>query len=155
MPGPLCFIPYINKELLFVTAVLIRYGEFLAAFCSTWCKYSAAIGWGHSLTETVLVLSLPVGRLKCSFHRYVFLLFSVLFWESEGKGSFFFLNMQIASLFLSKVLSICLIALLLQSGKYFINYRTNRHLWFFVKTSRLAPASTWRASSISALISFM
>jgi len=35
MPGPLCFIPYINKELLFVTAVLIRYGEFLAAFCST------------------------------------------------------------------------------------------------------------------------
>ena len=63
----------------------------------------------------MLVLSLPVGRLKCSFHRYIFLLFSVLFRKSEGKGSFFFHNMQIALLFLSKVLSICHIALLLQN----------------------------------------
>ena len=58
---------------------------------------------------------IPVRRLKCSFHRYIFLLFFCLIRKSEGKGSFFFHNMQIASLFLSKVLSICVIALLLQN----------------------------------------
>ena len=80
------------------------------------------------------VKQVPCGRLlrpfshgnrACSFSScwkaemffsslYIFIVFC-LFWESEGKGSFFFHNMQIASLFLSKVLSICLITLLLQN----------------------------------------
>ena len=41
------------------------------------------------------------------------------FRESEGKGSLFFLNMQISFLFLSKVLSICVITLLLQNRKQY------------------------------------
>ena len=48
--------------------VFVRNGEFLSALSATCSQYSTAIGGSHSLTETVLVSSLSVRGLECSFH---------------------------------------------------------------------------------------
>ena len=54
--------------------VLVRNGEFLSALGATCSQYSATIGGSHSLTETVLVFSLSVRGLKCSFHLRIYVL---------------------------------------------------------------------------------
>ena len=54
--------------------VLVRNGEFLSALSATCGQYSATIGGSHSLTETVLVFSLSVRGLKCSFHLRIYVL---------------------------------------------------------------------------------
>ena len=47
---------------------LVRNGQFLATLGATGSEHAAAIGCQHTFTETVLVLSLAVVGLKCSFH---------------------------------------------------------------------------------------
>ncbi len=54
--------------------LLVRNGQLLAALGATRCQYAAAIGSGHSLTETVLVVTATVVGLKCSFHIFMFFL---------------------------------------------------------------------------------
>ena len=56
---------------------LVRNGQLLAALCTTCCQYLTTVSGCHSLTETVLVDSLPARRLECSFHRHnsIFLYF--------------------------------------------------------------------------------
>ena len=115
--------PGINSGLIFfypnndITSCFRSTRRILSVSCGPW----------------LYVMQVPCGRLlwpffhgnrACSFSScwkagmffsslYIFIV-SVLIRESEGKGSLFFPNMQIASLFLSKVLSICPITLLLQ-----------------------------------------
>ena len=60
-----------NKYLLAVT--LVRNGEFLATLGAAGSEHAAAIGCQHTFTETVLILSLAVVGLECSFHRYIYL----------------------------------------------------------------------------------
>lgn len=50
-------------------------GEVLAAFGAATGKHLAAVGCRHALAEAVLVNSLAVGRLECSFHRCISLFF--------------------------------------------------------------------------------
>ena len=53
-------------------AEVVAYGEVHAAFGATTGKNLAAVGSRHSFTETVLVNSLAIRGLECSFHcRYV------------------------------------------------------------------------------------
>lgn len=59
-----------------LAAEMVRHGKALAAFCATTGQHLAAVGGCHSFTETVLVHSLAVGGLKCSFHRDLFSLFT-------------------------------------------------------------------------------
>src|SRR5262245_36832198 len=56
------------SELLLFEGFLVRNGQFLAAFFSAVGKHPAAVGRGHTLTETVFVLSFSVRRLECTFH---------------------------------------------------------------------------------------
>ena len=46
----------------------VRHGELLATLCTTGSQYAATISRLHALTETMLVVSLSVVRLECSFH---------------------------------------------------------------------------------------
>ena len=48
--------------------LLVRNCQFLTTFRATGRQYATTIGRCHSLTETVLVLSLSAGRLICTFH---------------------------------------------------------------------------------------
>ena len=55
--------------------LFVRNGQLFATLSATACQYTATIGSGHSLTETVLVVAATVVRLKCSFHDlYIVLL---------------------------------------------------------------------------------
>lgn len=62
--------------------VLVRNGELLSSLGAACCQHSAAIGCSHSFTESVLVLSLSVRGLECSFHLFIF--FTLLFAENQG-----------------------------------------------------------------------
>lgn len=46
----------------------VRNGQLFATFCTTSCQYATAIGSKHTLTETMLVVSLTIVGLECSFH---------------------------------------------------------------------------------------
>ena len=60
-------------RLRFHAIILVGNGQLLAALGTTGSQYTTAIGSGHSLTETVLVSSLSVRGLECSFHcSYLF-----------------------------------------------------------------------------------
>ena len=66
-------------QLLLLSVVFVRNGQLCTSLCATSCQYATAILCSHSLTETVLVLSLSVRGLECSFHRLIFLyVFSLL-----------------------------------------------------------------------------
>ena len=56
-------------------------GQLLATLCAACSQYAATVSRLHALTETMLVVSLSVVRLECSFHfRYaVFLLIYISF----------------------------------------------------------------------------
>ena len=58
--------------------MLVRNSKLLAALGATRSQYSATVLCCHSLTETVLVHSAAIVRLKCSFHC-VYMLFMLLF----------------------------------------------------------------------------
>ena len=87
------------RLLLGSTVELVRNGQLLTTLCATCSQYSATISGSHSLTETVLVLSLSVRGLKCSFHL-IFLLYVIIplqfraakidiFFESAKQTDFF------------------------------------------------------------------
>lgn len=46
----------------------VGYGELFATFGATSSEHAATIGCEHALTETVLVVSFAIVRLKSSFH---------------------------------------------------------------------------------------
>ena len=54
--------------LLTFKGLFVRNGKFLTALLATGSQYTAAVGGGHSLTESVFVLSFSPGRLICTFH---------------------------------------------------------------------------------------
>jgi len=66
-----------STQLSVLESSLVRNGQLLAALCTTCCQYLTTVSGCHSLTETVLVDSLPARRLECSFHRHnsIFLYF--------------------------------------------------------------------------------
>ena len=53
----------------------VRYGQLLAAFGTACGQHLPTVGGSHSLTETVLVDSLPARGLECSFHCHSSILF--------------------------------------------------------------------------------
>jgi len=69
---------------------LIGNGQFLATFGAARCQNSATVGGLHTVTETVLVVSLAVVGLECTFHCmfcFYYLLFESLLWVSGCKVS--------------------------------------------------------------------
>jgi len=60
----------VNSGLFAVT--LVRNCEFLATLGAAGGEHAAAIGCQHTFTKTVLVLSLAIVGLKCSFHFRIF-----------------------------------------------------------------------------------
>lgn len=53
---------------LLLAVNFVRYGELLAALGATRSQYAATIGGGHTLAETMLVVSLAIVGLERSFH---------------------------------------------------------------------------------------
>ena len=78
-----------NGLLCLYSVVFVRNSQFLSAFSTTCCQYSAAVCCSHSLTETVFVLSLSVRGLKCSFH-YCILFYVIILTNSGCKNRYFF-----------------------------------------------------------------
>lgn len=78
---------------------LIRYGQLLAALCTTGSQHLATVGGSHSLTETVLVDSLPARRLERSFHCHSCIVFIVSAHFAECKGISNIVNNQKIPLF--------------------------------------------------------
>ena len=63
----------VQRRLLLFAGDRVRYGQAQTTFGTTTGKHLAAIGGRHAGTETMLVDSLSVRRLKCSFHCRVLL----------------------------------------------------------------------------------
>ena len=83
------------RQLLLLSVVFVRNCQLCATLCATCCQYATAVLCGHSLTETVLVLSLSVRGLECSFHCLIFLyvfLFKSTLGHSARKITLFFWN---------------------------------------------------------------
>ena len=55
-------------NLLLLAMNFVRHGQLLATLSATRCQYATAVGCLHTLTETMLVISLSVVGLECSFH---------------------------------------------------------------------------------------
>ena len=97
---PCCFaklfrqaLPDILLQLLFLAVVFVRNCKLCTSFSATSSQYAAAILSSHSLTETVLVFSLSVRGLECSFHRLIYLyvfIQKVLYAIQRAKLLFFF-----------------------------------------------------------------
>ena len=57
----------LRRDLL-LAVNFVRYGQLFAALCAASCQNATTICCQHALTETMLVVSLAVVRLECSFH---------------------------------------------------------------------------------------
>ena len=68
---------------LFLAVYFVRNGEFLATFSATSGEYATTVSGQHTLTETMLVVSLSVVRLECSFHCLL-CCFIIYFLDSEA-----------------------------------------------------------------------
>ena len=73
--------------------LLVRNGQLLATLGATSCQYATTVGGGHSLTETVLVVTATVVGLECSFHFY-FAFLLLIHTNSGCKGMTIFCNVQ-------------------------------------------------------------
>ena len=62
----------------------VRNGQLLATFCTTSCQYATAISSLHTLTETMLVVSLTIVGLECSFH--FLLCYFFVFWYTYHRA---------------------------------------------------------------------
>ncbi len=71
-----------------LAAKMVAYSEVQTAFGAAACKNLTAISCCHSFAETMLVNSLSVRRLKCSFHCRI-LIFDYNLHNSECKCSNF------------------------------------------------------------------
>ena len=89
--GQAAFLLLVSGLFLFAV-VLVWNCQLCASFCSTGCQYTTTVLCRHSLTETVLVLSLSVRGLECSFHRlYCFYVYySMQFAIRLAKLDYFF-----------------------------------------------------------------
>ena len=56
-----------------LTVTLVRYGQLLATLGAAGSEHAAAISGEHTFTESVLVLSLAIVGLECSFHCVILL----------------------------------------------------------------------------------
>ena len=63
----------------------VRNGQLLATFCTTSCQYATAISSLHTLTETMLVVSLTIVGLECSF-RFLLCYFFVFRYTYHRAG---------------------------------------------------------------------
>ena len=82
---------------------LVGNGQLLATLGAAGSQHAAAIGSLHALTEAMLVISLSVVRLECSFHFLMLLLivsvstllgckFTTIYPISQGARAFFTLR---------------------------------------------------------------
>ena len=70
---------------------LVRYGEFLAALCTTGSENFAAVYGRHPLTETVFVYPLAARGLESPFHfsLYLFYFFIAYYLRSANVNHFY------------------------------------------------------------------
>ena len=62
----------------------VRHGQLFATLSTTGCQYATTVGSLHTLTKTMLVISLSVVGLECSFHFcYAVFLFLIYISLSE------------------------------------------------------------------------
>ena len=59
---------------LLLAVYFIRYGKLLTAFGTTRSQNATAVCSGHTLTETMLVVSLAIVGLERSFHFFISIL---------------------------------------------------------------------------------
>ena len=65
-----------SADLLVLTMNFVRHGQLFATFGTTSGQNATTVSCLHTLTETMLVVSLSVVGLECSFHfRYAVFLF--------------------------------------------------------------------------------
>ena len=103
--SPLWFLSLCKNQrdgLCLHAIVFVRNSQFLSALGATCCQYSTTVGCSHSLTETVLVFSLSVRGLECSFHLLI-LFYVIILTNSGCKNRDFFQINQAITHFLSKV----------------------------------------------------
>ena len=65
-------LPVFYQSNLRLVPVLGRDSELLAPVCAACSEYAAAVRSAHTLAETVLVDTLAIGGLECSFHIFCF-----------------------------------------------------------------------------------
>ena len=83
------FCPLIySKGCGLLSVILVRYGQLLAAVCTTGSQNSAAVLGGHALAETMLVHAATIVRLKCSFHFLILFIVIIRFTLSDDKSHF-------------------------------------------------------------------
>lgn len=85
------FCPLIySKGCGLLSVILVRYGQLLAAVCTTGSQNSAAVLGGHALAETMLVHAATIVWLKCSFHfiRYLSVLLCICYSPQREKTQF-------------------------------------------------------------------
>lgn len=76
---------FLARHVFLATSILssycwfIRNSKLLSSVCSTWCQYSATISSFHSRAKAMLVTSLSVWWLECSFHCRDFLFFYFIY----------------------------------------------------------------------------
>jgi hypothetical protein len=78
---------------ILLAVLFVRNCKLCTSLSTTSSQYAAAILCSHSLTETVLVFSLSVRGLECSFHRLIYLyvfIQKVLYAIQRAKLLFFF-----------------------------------------------------------------
>ena len=59
---------------LFLAVNLVGHGQLLATLGTTSSEHAATIGGLHALTETMLIITLAVVGLECSFHSCTYVL---------------------------------------------------------------------------------
>lgn len=59
---------FLGKTILALAVYFVGNRQFLAAFGAAGSQYATAVSCLHAMTETMLVASLSVVRLECSFH---------------------------------------------------------------------------------------
>ena len=79
-----------GQDELVLAVNLVRYGQLLATLGATSCQYATTVSRLHTLTETMLVVSLSVVRLECSFHfRYAVFIFLICISDEAREVSIF------------------------------------------------------------------
>lgn len=86
------------RNVLVLAMNFVRHGQFFATFCATCCQYATTVSRLHALTETMLVVSLSVVGLECSFHcSYAVFFVLICISVSRGKVSSLLLCTSLAA----------------------------------------------------------
>lgn len=93
------------RNVLVLAMNFVRHGQFFATFCATCCQYATTVSRLHALTETMLVVSLSVVGLECSFHcSYAVFFVLICISVSRGKVSSLLLCTSLAAFILLRQL---------------------------------------------------